>query len=101
MRLIDANALIENAQVYEVECGDEIGDDAREIKAVAVSRIENAPTIDPAKHGHWIDTERYSKKLWMTIHKTVCSVCKESHEELPLGEWKFCPNCGARMDGEA
>ena len=38
MRLIDADALMENAQVYEIECGDEIGDDVREIKAVRSSR---------------------------------------------------------------
>ena len=87
VRLIDANAYREKAgKHWPEEWLDILGD---------------MPTIDPVKHGKWIDTERYSKKLWMTIHKTVCSVCKESHEELPLGEWKFCPNCGARMDGEA
>lgn len=88
MRLIDADALMENAQVYEIECGDEIGDDVREIKAVLASRIENAPIIDPVKHGEW-------EHLTM-LADARCSVCGN----MQFDDTKYCPSCGARMDGE-
>jgi len=90
-RLIDANALIENAQVYEVECGDEIGDDVREIKAVAVSRIENAPTIGPVKHGHWIDGTSFGG--------VRCSECGYGAIIMLHYSSSFCPNCGCDMSG--
>ena len=86
MRLIDADALMENAQVYEIECGDEIGDDVREIKAVLASRIENAPTVFQVKLGHWIDED--------TAHNAICSYCEKINKVS-----KYCPSCGARMDG--
>ena len=90
MRLIDADALMENAQVYEIECGNEIGDDVREIKAVLASRIENAPIIDPVKHGKWlINSDGYYP---------YCSECKAEPKSRELTN--YCPNCGAKMDGK-
>lgn len=37
-------------------------------------------------HAHWIDGYR-----WQT-----CSKCRNKGKK----SWKFCPNCGAKMDGE-
>ena len=69
----------------------------------ARSCIEDVPTADVAevKHGEWIDLHD-ENVLYEQTYK--CSAC---------GEWfvieagtpkengyKYCPNCGARMDGE-
>ena len=57
--------------------------------------IEDAPTIDvaPVRHGHWIDDAGALR----------CSECGVSFPDLhPLYEnAAYCPNCGARMDGES
>ena len=44
------------------------------------------------KHGHWIRLPKF-------LSETQCSVCKKTH----VGDYrtfKFCPDCGARMDEE-
>ena len=44
------------------------------------------------KHGHWIRPPKF-------LSESQCSVCKETH----VGDYrmfKFCPDCGARMDEE-
>ena len=63
--------------------------------------IEQAPTADvvEVKHGYWID-----KSSGRHLHiASWCSVCGnksgiggiESNRHKP-----YCPNCGAKMDGE-
>ena len=56
--------------------------------------LEEAPTIEaePVKHGKWI--EKYCS--W------YCSECGKSGYKgyIPAKPSDFCPNCGARMDGE-
>lgn len=56
--------------------------------------IECAATADVRKNVHakwvWSDLDCYS---WATFH---CSNCLESNVEK---ETKYCPNCGAKMDG--
>lgn len=47
------------------------------------------------KHGDWVDGRPYVNSRWR-----VCSVCHASAPE-PHGGYNFCPNCGAKMDGEA
>ena len=48
-------------------------------------KIESAD-VAPVRHGRW-DCDMGG--VW-------CSVCGEYSE----GEWDYCPNCGARMDGD-
>ena len=75
--------------------------DAYEAITECIRVIEQAPAIDPVKHGKWIPINERAAK---------CSLC---------GEWEYtngrdktgtaiihkaikhyCPNCGARMDGD-
>ena len=57
----------------------------------------NAPTVDPIKHGHW--NEEKDRMLW-------CSVCTSTapYEADYWGyvinapRYDYCPNCGAKMD---
>ena len=48
--------------------------------------------FEPVKHGQWID-HNYKE---FPIGRYECSVCGAKHDM----EWNYCPNCGARMDGE-
>ena len=56
-----------------------------------------AADVAPVRHGRW------EKK-----HDDVCywHECSECGERLPLNQWRqpwespYCPNCGAKMDGE-
>ena len=75
-----------------------------ELLSVDVRRIIcESPIIDaePVRHGHW-ETKEYTTEDsfddWIVIHhEEVCSECGKGQGERS----KFCPNCGAKMDGEA
>ena len=62
--------------------------------------VENVPSVDavPVRHGKW-------KPFDLTYGRSIysCSVCEQTTEvqmcmEKPM--YAYCPNCGARMDGE-
>lgn len=82
MRLIDADELKE--KLSEVGWYDLYDED----KAIAC--IDKMPTIDPVKHGHWIDIDFETDR------------CSECGHDFEFGSgWYFCPLCGAEMDGES
>ena len=66
-----------------------------------IQNIKEIPSEDvqPVRHGHWYHGEAYP-------HHLYCSVCYRT--ALPNDEYverwglhmNYCPNCGARMDGE-
>lgn len=74
MRLIDADALIRYIPTEEI---------------VSKMAIINAPTIDPVKHGRWLDA---TKEIGWPVWK--CSVCGGNGR----GDYFMCPWCGAKMD---
>ena len=65
----------------------------------AIDMIEDAPAADvaPMVHGRWVDRivdENEVIQPWM--QRYYCSECLEGGSQ----SWfKFCPNCGAKMDG--
>lgn len=68
--------------------------DADELKIPSEEVIEKmaialAPTIDPVKHGRWLDA---TKEIGWPIWK--CSVCGGDGR----GDYFVCPWCGAKMD---
>lgn len=80
MRLIDADVLIEEANI----------DGA--YGYVDAIQIANTPTLtldDIVPHGRWIDSKRTSD--------SKCSVCKEWVIWTGV-TFAYCPNCGAKMD---
>lgn len=78
MRLIDADALIKSTD-------EEI---------VHMWEIALAPTVDPVKHGHWINT---NEGIWNTVDVLKCSVCGEIDNRMYRSD-AYCPYCGAKMD---
>ena len=79
MRLIDADKLKERA--YQMRFDTRITDGGL---ALINYLLSEEPTVDHVKHGRWMGT--------------VCSACGESFSE--YYDCNYCPNCGARMDGE-
>ena len=90
-RLIDANALKANFVV--------LGEFAKDLWHAATIRsaIDNTPTVDAVEvvHGRWEKAE---------YHGFIrCDQCKDvyiNEEWLEDGKWNYCPNCGAKMDGD-
>lgn len=80
MRLIDADAL---KNLPEFDLGVVAAGNIRNI-------IDKAPTVEERKHGHWINP-----KAW----HVECSECHHVLEFI-CDVKKYCPNCGAKMDGE-
>lgn len=66
------------------------GSVANEALALAIEALEQ-PKSDPVKHGHW-------RSFWDEARgkRYGCSECAASEPDVR----DFCPNCGARMDGE-
>lgn len=53
---------------------------------------ENLPAADvaPVRHGRWIDAREYCGDY-------MCSNCEALYG---TNKFNYCPNCGAKMDGE-
>ena len=63
--------------------------------------IEEAPVADvqPVRHGRW----EYYKNNGI-INTYICTNCQSKVEmaiDVEPSKFKYCPNCGARMDGES
>lgn len=82
MRLIDA---------------DEMKDELKDMDFVLVNHnvedwIDEQPTVDaePVLHGHWDDECRC----------TACGWYGDDWYKRDAVRFSYCPNCGAKMDGE-
>lgn len=85
------------ADVEECECGfvevDASKEQCEKIILNSVEEIVNHSFAD-VKHGHWVfvnDMVSYIK----------CSECGDDICWVNTKRPKYCPNCGARMDGDA
>ena len=74
-------------------------------KAYIIGVLEELPTIDPVKHGKWIEEIRMISSLNGEIRKArECSECGSRYFVYDDSENtidvipNYCPNCGARMD---
>lgn len=66
--------------------------DYKEALKMLIEKIQNAPIVDaePVRHGHWMEA-RYPL--------FTCSECGATYQDTGYG-YNYCPNCGAKMDGE-
>lgn len=109
MRPIDADALknhLEDLRSYTI-LGEKHPYYSGETNAlsVVIQNIENAPTVDavPVKHGRWVKMTGMMPPECRGHYE--CSECRW-HIRGPRDscrkeeEQSYCPNCGAKMDGE-
>lgn len=71
-------------------------DKNRRTWAKAICVLHDLPAADVAlvRHGHWIEDHDYLKC-------PECSVMvKRDFTFFDIGNWDYCPNCGAKMDEE-
>lgn len=117
MRLIDADALLREAsKTLWWETGDTW------LIVSMANQIQNAPTIEPVKHGHWVKKRRRigdihketgyvdfdngvgvgelitikvdGRTEYVEMYCSECgAVCSDSWNN-------FCGRCGAKMDGD-
>ena len=89
--LISRKALIEKAWGADTQCG--------YVQVVDVGDIEDAPVVDaaPVVHGRWGEYESFP--LTPSMNGCPCSVCKTHFSPSSIILMKYCPNCGAKMDG--
>ena len=98
MRLIDADALVEDIK-SEIDDDKEIyPDDKTSIMFRAgmktvIRIVKNQDTVDPVKHGRWIFVEDM-------VSYIKCSECGDDICWVNTKRPKYCPGCGARMDGD-
>ena len=71
-----------------------------------------AADVQPIRHGRWIEKPPYKDETVKGLEfQIVCSECDEQNCSLEFDEnynaigktfyrTRYCPNCGARMDGE-
>lgn len=102
-RAIDANNLIQKLR------GNVLVDVTPELE----KEIENAPTIDPVEHGKWIEKTWHSRGGYRYLKcecgkehciekpiDDIVDICSECGKINEASFRNYCPNCGARMDGE-
>lgn len=65
-----------------------------------IIRTTKSADVEPVRHGRWMKTGAYP-------HRVYCSVCSGTYAQAHWEVWKdgslaraYCPNCGAKMDGE-
>lgn len=119
MRLIDADKLIEYINLGHLRPPTEVCFSTFDV----CEMIEQAPTINAwtraehnadafhayvegkksaMKHGEWLEKEVSRITLDGEMQSARCSCCGRYHTTPFLyyfTEYRYCPNCGARMDG--
>lgn len=65
-------------------------------------KLAKVPAADvaPVVHGEWLRADDDWNSL-TTIQCSLCSEewCFETDDDVSLLNYKYCPNCGAKMDG--
>ena len=96
MRPIDADKLADIFKTRKEQCRGVYGSLEGAISGVLML-VEMQPTVDAEflKHGKWVESVFHNGCTF--DHDMVCSVC--GHSGLP--DYKYCPNCGAKMMDES
>lgn len=67
--------------------------------AKVLRKVSDAPTADvaPVVHGRWVPCFDENCKCRWGFGK--CSNCGQEYYAHAINYYKYCPNCGAKMDG--
>ena len=90
MRLIDADRALEIVRDQGIA-----HPNAYHLTNYATLILREAPTVDAVQvvHGRWETNSDRPDTL-------ICSICKCGFDMWKHDPHNFCPNCGARMDGD-
>lgn len=96
MRLIDADTIFNGQLMF-------VNDKSYDAVRAVIERINNAPTVDPIKHGHWENKQIGEDISPYDAPYTIarCSVCRGKvfvFAEHYIVNYPYCPLCGAKMD---
>lgn len=96
---IEREEAIEAVRAYKGYFQDQISTENMMLKLEAENVINDLETADvaPVRHGRWKVPVFTEMDEWFDS-RVKCSVC--GGIEAAFARWKFCPNCGARMDLE-
>lgn len=101
MRLIDADALRDKIIQRIIEEDTEFPEyDWGTGLSIAKDILERTPTVDavPVRHGKWIYGNDFH---WYTASCNVCGYQRRTDIKADRwNQWNYCPNCGAKMDGD-
>ena len=63
--------------------------------------LENVPSAQPVRHGKWLPKHHYIAG-YEFVSGHICSECGNDALNAEGDDFltDYCPNCGARMDGE-
>ena len=88
-RYIDRKSLISNLKEFANE----------QLTPLIENLIQKQPTADvvEVRHGKWQPCFEDWRKQ---IEGDECSVCGFQHYGTNIRNYLYCPNCGARMDGD-
>lgn len=86
MRLIDADRLKE---MFKKRYSD-----FEDVLEMLLGDVDEQPTVEAVKHGDWILKHIGAGHYW------ECSVCHTNPCIYVTKDTKYCPNCGAMMDGD-
>ena len=68
--------------------------------SITAKQIPTADVVE-VRHGEWGDMKHNKKE---SNYYRVCSLCKWEYPVVTVGQhlkkYTYCPNCGAKMDGE-
>ena len=94
MRLIDANKIYDAVERrYQVSSGIEHRCERDLLELICLSETIDAA---PVKHGRWLNANSRPK-----TYERICTACGGGAYFCGIGcSYKYCPNCGAKMDGE-
>ena len=96
---IEREEAIEAIRAYKGYFQDQISTENMMLKLEAENVINDLETADvaPVRHGKWKVPVFTEMDEWFDS-RVKCSVC--GGIEAAFARWKFCPNCGCRMDLE-
>lgn len=89
------------AEKYGLANGSVLGRHTGLADCIAID-ISELPAADVAEvmHGEWLRSD----DDWNSLTTIQCSICGEewcfeTDDDVSLLNYKYCPNCGAKMDG--
>ncbi len=98
MRLIDADELFKTP----MGCSRNNGKPLTSLWAYVVDQITHAPTIEaePVRHSRWFELvesveDGYTGEYYEEVYYNCLNCDYATGDKTP-----YCPNCGARMDGD-